>query len=181
MEEQTYRDWPAAPEASQRAGVSPRTLRRMADRDEVRRGLIRIPGRKPMPVFCPEDLDRVHKSMAPSDAVKLLQKPAKKAKKRLKPPPLIVDLKDRVFLNLRETVALSGLPRDVVVELAHTGNLYGFQRGTRWYISRESTQLLGTPTDRPPQVLLTEPVPKRPDQIGTMVNSAVINGVNNSV
>jgi len=177
MDEQSYTDWPAAPEASQRAGVSQRTLRRMADRDEVRRGVVRISGRKPLPVFCPEDLDRVRKSMAPSDAVKLLQKPGKK---RPKPQPLIVGLKDRVFLNLRETVALSGLPRDVVVELARTGNLYGFQRGNRWYISRESAQLLGTPTDRPPQVLLTGPVQKRPGQIGTMANTEATNGVSNS-
>ena len=177
MDEQAYRDWPAAPEASQRAGVSQRTLRRMADRDEVRRGVVRISGRKPLPVFCPEDLDRVRKSMAPSDAVKLSQKPAKK---RPKPYPLIVDLKDRVFLNLRETTALSGLPRDVVVKLAHTGSLYGFQRGNRWYISRESVQLLGTPTAQIPQALLTEPVQKRPGQIGTMANNEATNGVNQS-
>jgi len=178
MDEQSHRDWPAAPEASQRAGVSPRTLRRMADRDEVRRGFVRISGRKPLPVFCPEDLDRVRKSMAPSDAVKLPQKPARK---RLKPQPLAVDLKDRVFLNLRETAALSGLPRNVVAELANTGKLYGFQRGNRWYISRESVQLLGTPTERPPQVLLTGSVQKRPDHIGTMENNEAINGTNNSM
>ena len=156
-QQQDFSNWPTKPEACQQAGISERTLERATSRDEVRTTIRRIPGRKPLKLYHPEDIERIRQSFLPSEAVRI---PTKKVatKRRLEVADITI-LEKKIFLSLDEALIYSGLPRSVITQLCQQGRLYAVKRGS-WYISRKSLEQLGD-VETKPALLLPEP-----DKIG---------------
>jgi len=152
-QQQDFLNWPTKPEACQQAGISERTLERAASRDEVRTTTRRLPGRKPLKLYHPEDIERIRQSFLPSEAVRI---PAKKAvTKRQRRDVVGTSVDKKIFLSVDEAVSYSGLPRLLVTELCRQGQVYAVKRG-RWYVSRKSLEQLGDVEMKSPFLL---PVP----------------------
>ena len=54
-----FEDWKTQAEAAEILQVSPRTIARLAAQQKLQRGLRRVPGRKPLPVFHPGDIEAI--------------------------------------------------------------------------------------------------------------------------
>ena len=52
-----FADWKTQEEAAEILECSKKTIARMADQKKIQRVLRRVPGRKPMPVFNPDDIE----------------------------------------------------------------------------------------------------------------------------
>ena len=169
-QQQDFSNWPTKPEACQQAGISERTLERVTSRNEVRTTTRRIPGRKPLKLYHPEDVERIRQSFLPAEAVRIPTKKA--ATKRQRREVADTPIEKKIFLSVDEAVSYSGLPRPLVRELCRQGQVYAVKRG-RWYISRKSLEQLGE-AEAKPSLLLPEP-----DKIGRGEFDGV-NGVNQS-
>jgi hypothetical protein len=59
----SFAGWKTKAEIVEELGISERTLERMLQKNKVRRGQKRIPGRKPITVISPEDVPRLKAEM----------------------------------------------------------------------------------------------------------------------
>ena len=119
--------WKSAPEAAEILKCSEKTISRMAGQGKIQRALRRVPGRKPMPVFNPTDIERIRGETV---EVKPFAEPAAKEETSLARAPsqdgaklfaqLLADqlgssqsmpLERKVFLNLDEASEYAGMPK----------------------------------------------------------------------
>ena len=112
--------WIAKGEVVQRTGLTERTLERKVKAGELRREYRTIPGRKPLPVFHPEDVEKLTtNTLTPIP----LKKKALPTSRQLiptsqRPVPasesvvvsVSVSLADKDYLTLKEAALLKGLP-----------------------------------------------------------------------
>ena len=54
-----FEDWKTQTEAAEILQVSSKTIARLAAQQKLQRGLRRVPGRKPLPVFHPGDIEAI--------------------------------------------------------------------------------------------------------------------------
>jgi hypothetical protein len=133
--------WLSKIQAASFLGVSIRTIDRMRARGEISMAWGRMVGRKPGPLFNPQELERLKASVKIAPAV--VNAPPSGAQASQCDQPA-VRVRDKVFLTMREASAFSGLPESDLVHLAEAGRLKvvttseGDQR-----ISRRSLKLLG--------------------------------------
>lgn len=139
--------WLNKQEAAQRLGVSERTLDRMADKGPERRMRAR-PGRKPEPVFNPEDVERLASKafVVPAALV-----PSEELATRQGPPPVLQMLlsviqslattshakpQAALFLTLDEAAEYSGLSKSFLRRVVREGQIPSVKDGLRTKISR---------------------------------------------
>ena len=150
-------DWKTQAEAAEILKCSEKTISRMAAQNKIQRALRRVPGRKPMPVFNPNDVERFRsetvdikpfpvtagkeaKSLArvPSqDGVKLL---AQLFAERLS-SSRSVPVEQKVFLKLNEASEYMGMPKAWLRRQIKDGKLKAVLAGG-WRIRRADLEKL---------------------------------------
>ena len=105
-----------------------KTIARMADQKKIQRVLRRVPGRKPMPVFNPDDIEALRVKTVEAEPFYVGKQgsvPEAKALARQTSQSEVdllarlfadrnrsaVPVEQKVFLNLKESVEYSGLPK----------------------------------------------------------------------
>ena len=149
--------WKTQAEAAEILKCSEKTISRMAGQNKIQRALRRVPGRKPMPVFNPIDVERIRsetmevkpfpvagakeaKSLArvPSqDGVKLL---AQLFAERLS-SSRSVPVEQKVFLKLNEASEYMGMPKAWLRRQIKDGKLKAVLAGG-WRIRRADLENL---------------------------------------
>lgn len=143
--------WKSQAEAAEILKCSEKTISRMAAQNKIQRALRRVPGRKPMPVFNPIDVERIRsetvevksfpvgepkeaKSLArvsSQDGAKLL---AQLFAERLS-SSRSVPVEHKVFLNLNEASDYMGMPKTWLRRQMKRGDLKAILSGG-WRIRR---------------------------------------------
>lgn len=124
--------WPSKAAAAQRLGISERTLDRLITDGKIAQGQRRIPGRRPLPVVNPGDIERLEaetvKPVVMNDAS---GSGSKALATRANALPMLAGLAqmlgqqqpNRLFLTLDEASAFSGLSRSFLRRLIRDGKL----------------------------------------------------------
>jgi hypothetical protein len=111
--------WIAKAEVVEKTKLTERTLERMVKRGELRRDYRNIPGRKPLPVFHPEDVERLTTKTLTPIPMKRNGIPRSRQlvpTSRQLPIPtsasvaVSLSLNDKFYLTLEEAAFLFGLP-----------------------------------------------------------------------
>ena len=131
-------DWIAKPEVIRRTGLDERTIERKVKRGELRRQYRPIPGRKPLPVFDPKQVEELcTRTLTPiplKTAAVVKRTPAEV------PAPLFVPVHRKIFLSIKEAVALSGLPESYVRRGLRERTIPGAVVGGRWMVKRTALE-----------------------------------------
>ena len=131
--------WKTQAEAAAILVCSGKTISRMAAQNKIQRAFRRVPGRKPMPVFNPTDIERIRAETveikpfpveAPKEAKSLARVPSQDGVKLL--TQLFADrfgssrsvaVERKVFLNLNEASEYMGMPKAWLRREIKNGNL----------------------------------------------------------
>ena len=150
-------DWKTLTEAAEILKCSNRTILRMAEQKRIQRVSRRIPGRKPMPIFNPLDLEAIRKetlenepflvaqqvenlALAPQTRQRGLDLLAQMFTDRSAAAPR-VPLERKIFLTLIEASEYSGMPRAWILQKIKADELPALKsRG--WRIRRADIELL---------------------------------------
>jgi predicted DNA-binding transcriptional regulator AlpA len=126
-----YEDWLPMGEVTERTGMSERTVYRMVTEGKLKQAQRPIPGRRPLPVFDPHDVEELaaatlkarpqmisnETAIAPvrmlADAIRSAAHPEEQADDGL---PLS-ELAHKVYLTTAEAVRYSGVTVDVLAEM----------------------------------------------------------------
>ena len=146
--------WKTHAEAAEILKCSQRTIARMADDKKIRRVLRRIPGRKPLPVFNPDDIETLRAEMVqvePAPAAGQDRKAlalrsgqaqvdlfAQLLRDRLSAAPR-VPVERKLFLRLEEATEYSGMTRARLLRLIKEGSLDA-TRDRGWKIRRSDLE-----------------------------------------
>jgi hypothetical protein len=126
--------WVAKPEAVRLTGMNERTLEKKVKAGELRREYRPIPGRKGLPVYHPDDIQKLtERALKPI----VLRTPARKPP--TVPAPVFTPVYRKVFLTLQEAVDYSGLPKAYLKRCLAEGTIAGAKVPT-WRIKREDLQ-----------------------------------------
>lgn len=152
---QDYSDWLTKSEAAQALQCAEKTIERLAAKGDLQQGFRRVPGRRPLAVYHPSDIERLKSNSIPFVSPPLTDQstptalvPAKENSVTLitaltaalaKPP--VVALDKKLYLNLDEAAEYSGLPRRHLQRLISDGKLEALKLG-RWCIKRSSLETL---------------------------------------
>jgi hypothetical protein len=157
--------WPTKKAAAEYLGLAEKTLDRMAERGEIQKGLRRQPGRPPVVVFHPDDIERAKQEREPepfvlptngtngtgrelqplsqqqqTTAAALVQVLTAIADRIAEPPAQ--QLKEPFFLTMRQAREVSGLPPSYLREhFVESGRAVKTGRG--WRIRRADLEQLG--------------------------------------
>ena len=154
MDDTILDEWFTKSQAAAVLQVSEKTVERMARKGEIRRETRKRPGLRPLPVYSPEDLERVKAAQVPQVAVLPPQAEAggvpALAPRALELPSFLqslvngadVPLRDKLFLSVKEAVRFSGLPESTIRRLLRGGKLPGVKAGG-WRIRRVDLEELG--------------------------------------
>ena len=93
-----FEDWKTQAEAAEILQVSPRTIARLAAQQKLQRGLRRVPGRKPLPVFHPGDIEAIRAETVQIKPFPVSERPEGTALAR-RPNPAAVDLIAQLFAD----------------------------------------------------------------------------------
>ena len=156
MEKTDLADWKTKAEAAAILECSEKTIERMVGRKEIERRDRRIPGRKPLPVYNPKDIEKalqktaaveafpvqgqgngnalVKRKRGVGDLHELIEHFAPRERPR-------VALNEKLYLSLDEAVELSGLSRAFLLRQIKSGGLEAIKdRG--WKIRRSELEKL---------------------------------------
>jgi excisionase family DNA binding protein len=131
--------WLTKSECAGRLGCSEKTIERMVERGQLHRKIRRVPGRRNLPVFSPDDVDRLQKETlqpqpgGPSMALAVTRRPdpltvlldaisAKKASADLPPAP-------NAFLTVRQAATYIGRTQSFIRRALQAGSLPGVKDG----------------------------------------------------
>jgi excisionase family DNA binding protein len=149
--------WKSQAEAAEILKCSEKTISRMAGQGKIEKAMRRVPGRKPMPVFNPTDIERLRRQ-----TVDLKPFPVEEAKEEqaLAPRPsqdgaslfaqLLADrlgsaqavpLERKVFLNLEQASEYTGMPKEWLRRQIKKGDLPAILSGG-WRIRRADLEKL---------------------------------------
>jgi excisionase family DNA binding protein len=143
--EENLESWISKEEAVARTGLDKRTIERKAKAGEIRQMDRPVPGRKPLPVYHPEDIEKLcTRTLKPT----VLATPTRQ-KAATSEPVFIVPLHMKIFLTLPEAVAYSGLPKTYLEKKLKDNTIPAFKAGG-WRIKRIDLETYcGTPRSLP--------------------------------
>jgi excisionase family DNA binding protein len=125
-----YEDWPTIQETITRTGISERTLFRRIKEGSLRKAEKKIPGRKPLVVLHPEDVERLEAETLKPIPVSIEGKlvPAKPDTATsladiLTTASTRIKLTEKFFLSVEEAAQLSGLTKAHVLRAVREGKL----------------------------------------------------------
>ena len=144
-------DWKTQAEAAKILNCSEKTVGRMAVQKKIERVLRRVPGRKPMPVFNPDDIEAMRAEAAQPKPFPVRERGGEKAlvprsrqggvdllaqllADRISPAPA-VPVEQKVFLNLKEAAEYSGLSKAWLMREMKSGKIKAIKTGG-WRIRR---------------------------------------------
>ncbi len=130
-----YEDWISKQEVIRRTGLTGKTVERKTRSGELTRHYLNIPGRRPLAVFPPQEIEQLEQKT-------LTAVPTKKRPLPALPPPsdpslllsLIRIVERKLYVTLKEAVLLSGLPPFYIIEQVRTGGLPAVKVGRAWRI-----------------------------------------------
>lgn len=151
MPDDLLNDWLTKTEAAAFLQVSEKTIERLATKGGVRRATRKRPGVRPLPVYNPDDLQKVKDShtaqvvVVPSAEART---PTALAPRTDLPsflktffPAADMPVQDKLFLTLKEAARYSGLPQSTIRRLVHVGQLSAVKAGG-WRIKRSDLEKL---------------------------------------
>ena len=153
-----FADWKTQEEAAEILECSKKTIARMADQKKIQRVLRRVPGRKPMPVFNPDDIEALRVKTVEAEPFYVGEQgsvPEAKALARQTSQSEVnllarlfadrnrsaVPVEQKVFLNLKESVEYSGLPKAWLLREIKSENIKAIKVGG-WRIRRTDLEQL---------------------------------------
>ena len=150
-------DWKTQAAAAEILKCSQKTVGRMAAQKKIQRVLRRVPGRKPMPVFNPDDIEAIRAEMVQvepfpvkeqGEVTTLARQPSKGGVELLAQlladrmsPGRSVPVEQKVFLNLREAVEYGGMPKAWLLREIKSGKIKAIKAGG-WRIRRAELEQL---------------------------------------
>ena len=150
-------DWKTQAEAAVILKCSQKTVGRMAAQKKIQRVLRRVPGRKPMPVFNPDDIEAIRAEMVQVEPFPVQERGEVKSLARQTSqggidllaqlladrisPDLVVPVEQKVFLNLKEAAEYSGLPKAWLMREIKNGKIKAIKAGG-WRIRRAELEQL---------------------------------------
>ena len=150
-------DWKTQAEAAEILKCSQKTIGRMAGQKKIQRVLRRVPGRKPMPVFNPDDIEALRAEMMQVEPFPVKERGEGKALARQTsqdrvdllaqlladriPPAPAVPVAQKVFLNLKEAAEYSGMPKAWLMREIKNGKIKTIKSGG-WRIRRSDLEQL---------------------------------------
>ena len=151
MKQVNLDQWKTKAEAAQILGVSEKTVERMAERGELGKAERKIPGRRPLPVFDPDDIEKVQKQTLRPQPLLVPAVTSSKAfgqlsahdARSMAAAMLGTDLAfrrlspvDKLYLTIPEASEYTGLTQTFLRRLIKSGKLTALKdRG--WKIRRE--------------------------------------------
>ena len=151
MDDNHLDDWLTKTQAASVLQVSEKTIERLARKGEIRRETRKRTGARSLPVYSPEDLERVKAEQIPQVAVLPPQAEAGEVPAvvpRVDLPSFLqalipgtgdVPVKDKLFLTVKEAVRYSGLPESTIRRLLRGGKLPAIKAGG-WRIPRQALE-----------------------------------------
>jgi excisionase family DNA binding protein len=137
MNDVSIDQWIAKGEVMQRTGLNERTLERKVKAGEIRREYRHIPGRKGLPVYHPDDVEKLLvRTLTP---IPMRTPMPAKPKPTPIPAPVFVPIHRKVFLTLKEAAEYSGLPQSYLKRCLQEGKIHG-AKIPHWRIKREDLQ-----------------------------------------
>ena len=143
-------DWLIKTQAAAFLQVSEKTIERLATKGDVRRATRKRPGVRPLPVYDPDDLQKIKDSQIPR--VEIISQAEAPQIPALAPsvdlPPFLqtlfpsdLPLRDKLFLTIKEAARFAGLPQATIRRLIHAGKLPAAKAGG-WRIKRSELEQL---------------------------------------
>ncbi len=158
MNDRSFEGWKTKSEVVALLQCSERTVERMATEKKIQKAIRRIPGRKGLPVFNPEDIERVRQETMAPEGFLVPEQGSGKPKalvRRSVPgdpaeflgqlaaavaaPPL--RLSEKLFLTLKEAAAYSGMPKTWLLKNIKSGELKAI-KAAGWKIRRSDLEEL---------------------------------------
>ena len=149
MPDDPLKDWLTKTEAAAFLRVSEKTVERLATKGDVRRTTRKRHGVRPLPVYNPDDLQKVKDSQTAQ--VQVVPQAEAGQTQALAPrvdlPSFLqslvngadVPLRDKLFLSVKEATRFSGLPESTIRRLLRSGKLPGVKTGG-WRIKRSDLE-----------------------------------------
>ena len=156
MNDRSFEGWKTKGEAAVILECSERTVERMATEKRIQKAIRRIPGRKGLPVFNPEDIERVRQETVGREGFLVPEEGSSETKtlaRRSVPedpaeflgqlaaavaaPPL--RLSEKLFLTLKEAATYSGMPRTWLLKKIKNDELKAIKAGG-WKIRRSDLE-----------------------------------------
>ena len=150
-------DWKTQEEAAEILRCSKKTISRMAEQGKIQRVLRRVPGRKPMPVFNPSDIEAQASetvNIQPFPVPRHVEKKALAPQARSRESAMLMQLlmdraattlntspRHKVFLTLKEAADYSGMPRAWLLQKIRKEELPAIKAGG-WRIRRADIEQL---------------------------------------
>ena len=149
MPDDPLKDWLTKTEAAAFLRVSEKTIERLATKGHLRRTTRKRHGVRPLPVYNPDDLQKVKDSQTAQ--VQVVPQAEAGQTQALAPrvdlPSFLqslvngadVPLRDKLFLSVKEATRFSGLPESTIRRLLRSGKLPGVKAGG-WRIKRSNLE-----------------------------------------
>ena len=143
-------DWFTKSQAAAFLQVSEKTIERLATKGDLRRTMSKCPGVRPLPVYNPDDLQKIKDSQVPRvEIVSQAEAPQSSAlAPRIDLPsflqtffPSDLPLRDKLFLTIKEAARFAGLPQATIRRLIHADKLPAVKAGG-WRIKRSELEQL---------------------------------------
>ena len=144
-------DWLIKTQAAAFLKVSEKTIERLATKGDLRRATRKRPGVRPLPVYDPDDLQKIKDSQVASVEIisqaEAPQRPALVPRVDLLPSflqtlfPSDLPLRDKLFLTIKEAARFAGLPQATIRRLIRAAKIPAVKAGG-WRIKRSDLENL---------------------------------------
>jgi len=154
METKQLDPWKTKAEAAEILQCSEKSIERLASQKKVEKRQRRIPGRRPLPVFNPEDIERIRQETMSPEAFPIPEQQSQALVKRSVGnwgqvfARLVANVDagkisptEKIYLNLDEAVEYSGLPRAWLLRKIKGGELPAM-KAAGWKIRRTELEAL---------------------------------------
>ena len=151
MPDDPLKDWLTKTAAAAFLRVSEKTIERLATKGDVRRTTRKRHGVRPLPVYNPDDLQKVKDSQTAQ--VEVVPQAEAGQTQALAPrvdlpsflqalfPAADMPLRDKLFLTIKEAARYSGLPQSTIRRLIRAGKIPAVKAGG-WRIKRSDLEQL---------------------------------------
>jgi excisionase family DNA binding protein len=143
-----YSGWLTKQEIMKELGLSERTLERMLQRDEIKRAHRRVPGRKPITVISPDDIERLRAEVVKPEPIPAPEERALAVRQR-SGMELLALLRNTaqvpalpLFLSVKEASEFSGLSQALIRRLITQKKLKKVWLDRGYRISRKELETL---------------------------------------
>ena len=151
MDDTILDDWFTKSQAAAFLQLSEKTIERLAAKGDLRRATRKRSGIRPLPVYDPDDLQKIKDEQIPrveivAQADPKQQQPALVPRADLLPsllqtlfPSDNLPLRDKLFFTLKEAARFAGLPQATIRRLIHAAKLPAVKAGG-WRIKRSDLE-----------------------------------------